>query len=92
MTLNKNYVIIFTERRKGEIRIMYAHYNVIYYDDEFNRREDSGIVFGADESELITNLKHYYGDFGKVSIWFNEDYDCSVVPAEYLNIDESSCV
>lgn len=71
---------------------MYAHYDIVYYDDEFNRREDSGIVFGTDESELITNLKHFYGDVGKVSIWFNEDCDCSVVPAEYLNIDESSCV
>lgn len=71
---------------------MYAHYNIVYYDDEFNRREDSGIVFGTDESELITNLKYYYGDFGKVSIWFNEDCDCSVVPMKYMNIDESSCV
>ena len=72
---------------------MYAHYNVIYYDNEINRREESGIVFGNDESELITNLKHFYNeDFGKISIWFNEDCDCSVVPAEYLNIDESSCV
>lgn len=70
---------------------MYAHYEVTYYDD-LDKKNDHGIVYGNDEGELYRSLRDYYGDIGKVTLWFDDNYDCSVIPNNYCNISEELCV
>ena len=45
---------------------MNCKYSIKYYDGDFNASEDSGIAFGKDEAEIVTNLKSYYGDFDEL--------------------------
>ena len=70
---------------------MYAHYEVTYYDD-FDKKNDYGIVCGENEGELYRRLNDYYGDIGKITFWFDDNYDCNVIPNSYCNIKEELCV
>ena len=64
---------------------MNCKYSIKYYDGDFNASEDSGIAFGTDEAEIVTNLKSYYGDFDELTIKFDDNYDTNIVPRDYIS-------
>lgn len=72
---------------------MYAHYEVTYYDDiDTDMKKDHGVVCGDDEGVLYRSLRDYYGDIAKVTLWFDDNYDCNVIPNNYCNISEELCI
>ena len=63
---------------------MNCKYSIKYYDGDFNASEDSGIAFGTDEAEIVTNLKSYYGDFDEVTLRLDDNFDQVVIPSDYI--------
>ena len=64
---------------------MNAKYKVIYYEN-LDRKEDEGIAFGKDMSDIVNNIAKYYNEdnIQAITIEFGENYYSYVIPREEM--------